>query len=198
MTNNPGLKAAIRAYMLAAGVNYTTARRALLAGATPRRAASGGPTGVTSAWDEAIPSPDELVGGVLSGLLEDLLNEYLENHHLELPPGLPDIAYPYFHSVSPDDLSLEHDAVEDFDGDTLADAKMRAGVTLTGEMLSADARLAEAAGIVRRRHPKDPNPVVDVEVLQHFQVEVNAGVLYETVSERAELQEVFSYSWYDA
>ncbi|MFP3712566.1 hypothetical protein [Puerhibacterium sp. TATVAM-FAB25] len=200
MTKNRGLKDKIRAYMSAHGVNYTTARRAVLAGAAavPPAAPPKPPFAAASdqGWIDAPPSADELVGGVLTGLLEDLLNESLAPYGMPTPPGAPLLLRdPWVSEVVPLDWSLSLHHVDSYDGGELANATMRAEVVLTGELDLADALAAEADGLARRQPPGDTGSEVTVVLTSAHELEVEAAVLYETVAEIADLQEVLSRRW---
>ncbi len=203
MTANRGLKDKIRAYMAKHGVNYTTARRAVLAGAgVPGRSLPPTPPAGLSlsdneGWFAETPTDEDLVGGVLEDLHEQLLNEPIGAYGLPLPDHAPPLRDPRVAAVVPLPGTLELDFIEDYDGDTMSNAVMRGEVQLTGELDLADALDAEAAGTAQRADPSDQSPEVTVELTERHTLRIEAGVLHERVAELAELQEVFSRTWAD-
>jgi hypothetical protein len=148
-------------------------------------------------WFAGTPTDEDLVGGVLDDLHEQLLNEPIGAYGLPLPDHAPPRRDPRVAAVVPMPETLELDFIEDYDGDTMSNALMRGEVQLTGELDLADALAAEVAGTARRADPSDQSPEVTVELTDHHTLRIEARVLHERVAELAELQEVFSRTWAD-
>jgi hypothetical protein len=153
--------------------------------------------GADDGWFDMSPSDDCLVGAVMEGLFNELLNEPLEPYGISVPASAPPIREAWIEEVVASEATLIRDFVDDHDGDTLSNVTMQGDLRLAGQLDLADAIAAEAAGTARRLNPGSTDPVVDVVLSDHHVLEIEAGILHESLAELADLQEVFSRSWVD-
>lgn len=204
MTSDKNLKKQNRAYASEHGVSYAAARRAVLrmrASAdamvpAPPTGPKGTSSGAVDDWFPRPPSDEQLIVPVLEDLFNRLLNEPIGAYGIPLPDGAPPLRDPRITLVEPLRETLEIDFVEDYDGDTMSNVVMRANVELTGELDPADGDTAEGDDTARLTDAEGDSAIeVTVVLTERPMLQIEAGILHESVAELADLQEVFSRTW---